>query len=361
VRLWDTASWQQIMFAVGAGAEMRFSPDDSAIAYIQQGGLVGTLDLATSDEFQLLHVSPDVHREAWWLDVSPDSRLVAITHVDAVVIRDAAHGSVLATLPVQNCRAAIFEPDGRSLLTCGLDGMALWPLTISTRAGKESVTVGESRVLQTGEVFIEAALSDHGRWVAAAQKSSGSVEFHEIARPQNSFRLAKMERIESVSATPDMHWVAAGSWQGEDVMVWNVPERRLERDLPFDSSARVEFSPDGRFLAAGGSRYEVWQTGTWRTLYEVQRPDSENPLGRMAFSPDSQLLAIVEPSREIVLLEAATGKQVARLVAPHPAVIAKLRFSPDNAKLYALQSDNSLQVWDLNTMHRELAALNLDW
>jgi len=361
LRLWDTATWQQISFVAGGGAEIKFSPGDKSLAHLQHGGLVGTLDVATSDEFHLIPAAPEPHREAWWLDVSPDSRLLAIAHVDAVVIRDAIDGSVLATLPVHNCRTVIFEPDGNSLLTSGLDGLALWPLTISTHAGKESVAVGECHVLQAGKIFIEAALSDQGRWVAAAQKSSASVEFHEIARPQNSFNLAKLAGVESVSATPDMHWAAAGSWQGKDVMVWNVPERRLVRDLPFDSSAHVAFSPDGRFLAAGGSRYEVWQAGTWRRLYEIQRPDSDDPICRMAFSPDSQLLAVVKPLREIVLLEAATGEEMSRLIAPHPALFASLRFSPDNSKLYALQNDQNIQVWDLKAMHRELAALNLDW
>lgn len=81
----------------------------------------------------------------------------------------------------------------------------------------------------------------------------------------------------------------------------------------------------------------------------------------MVFSPDSRLLAVIENSREIVLLEAATGKEVARLLAPRPMLIASLRFNRDNSKVFALQSDQSLQVWDLRAMRRELTALNLNW
>ena len=81
----------------------------------------------------------------------------------------------------------------------------------------------------------------------------------------------------------------------------------------------------------------------------------------MNFSPDSRWLAVVERGHEIVLLEAATGKEIATLQAPRQIGIAAVCFSPDNSKLFALQTDQNIQIWDLRAMRQELAALNLNW
>jgi hypothetical protein len=81
----------------------------------------------------------------------------------------------------------------------------------------------------------------------------------------------------------------------------------------------------------------------------------------MNFSPDSHWLAVLEGGRDIVLLEAATGKELATFGGPHQPGIAAFCFSADGSKLVALQADQSLQIWELRAMRRELAALNLDW
>jgi WD40 repeat protein len=72
-------------------------------------------------------------------------------------------------------------------------------------------------------------------------------------------------------------------------------------------------------------------------------------------------LAVLQGGRDIVLLEAVTGTELARLQAPHQPGIGAFCFSTDASKLVALQSDQSIQVWDLRAMRRELSALNLDW
>jgi hypothetical protein len=158
-----------------------------------------------------------------------------------------------------------------------------------------------------------------------------------------------------------MRWLAGGTWGGVGVKVWNVPERRLERELPASDSATVAMSPDGRLLATGTRDYEVWETGSWRKLYEVRKPDPEAVYGPMAFSPDSRLLAVIERGRDIVLLQAATGRQIATLESPRQRGINALCFSRDGSKMLALEASQNLQVWDLREMRAELATLNLDW
>jgi WD40 repeat protein len=362
-RLWDTASWKQVLRANGTSFELKFDAQDRVLAHIQQGDVAGTMEIASSSVFCQLHAQADAHYEGWSVDISPDGRLAATAHTDGVAIRDMANGVERAFLPVTS-RSAMFVPDGSALITSGQSGLALWPIASSSQGGEMNVRVGERRVIRDGLQFMGATLSGDGCWVAAANpaanRRAGSVALYEVAHPENRFGLTELPGIQFVSATADMRWLVAGTWGGTGVNVWNVPERRLERSLPVPGSANVAFSPDGILLATGGTSYKVWQAGSWRQLYEVLKPNPDNIPGIMTFSPDSRWLAVLK-RRDIALLDATTGIELATLEAPHQPWIRAFSFNADASKLVALQADQSLEVWDLRAMRRQLAALNLDW
>ena len=365
-RLWDTASWKQILLAGGSSYEIKFGPQNRSLAHLQQGGKAGVLEVASSAEFQLLYAQPDAHYEGWCVALSPDSHLVATAHTDGVALRDAGSGVELAWLPIGQCRSVMFVPDSGALITSGSAGLALWPIAISHHDGKDEVLLGKRSPIGEGLQFFGATLSGDGRWVAAANQTNGCVAVYEVAHPENSYDLTniayvKSSNVESISAPADMRWLAAGTWEGTGVNVWNVPQRRLECTLPFPGWAKVAFSPNGKLLAAGGIKYEVWQAGSWRKLYERNKPDPESAVVSLIFSPDSRWLAVLEQGYQVVLLDAATGNELARLQSPRQTGIAAMCFSADASKLLALQSDQSIQVWDLSAMHRELAVLGLDW
>jgi WD40 repeat protein len=153
--------------------------------------------------------------------------------------------------------------------------------------------------------------------------------------------------------------VATGTWKGKDVMIWDVERRRLLRSLTTDSSASVWFSPDNRLLLIADEYYRMWDTQSWKKIYDG--PASSSPVGWAAFSPDSQIVAVVVEGNLVQLLDARTGIELAQLEAPQRAVLSWLRFSPDGSKLFALEWSRSVQIWDLRRVRKELAALNLDW
>ena len=80
-----------------------------------------------------------------------------------------------------------------------------------------------------------------------------------------------------------------------------------------------------------------------------------------AFSPDAIMLAIMREPRVIQLIVAETGEALADLEAPNAGKISYLRFSPDGSRLFALEHDHQVQVWDLRRIREELRKLNLDW
>ena len=80
-----------------------------------------------------------------------------------------------------------------------------------------------------------------------------------------------------------------------------------------------------------------------------------------AFSPDAITLAIMRERNVIQLIVAETGEVLANLEAPGAPNISYLRFSPDGSRLFALEYDQQVQVWDLRRIREELRKLNLDW
>ena len=360
-RLWDTASWKQMLFADGMSYEMKFGPDDRTLGHLQRGDNGEILEVSPSTEFHQLYVPPDANYEAWGVALSPDSRLLATAHSDGVALMDAATGANLAHLPIGYCRSVLFVPDGSALITSGATGLILWPFTITRHEGKDEFTVGERHSIQSGLPLMGATLGGEGRWTAAANQKAGEVLVCEVSHPENHFVLKGLPNVQFVSASADLHWLAAGTWNGEEVKVWNVSERRLECTLPIPGSADVAFSPDGKYLATGGSKYKVWETSSWRRLYEVPRQDTEAFAGSMVFSPDSRWLAVLDRNREIIIVEAATGNELVRLQPPRQHLINALCFDAAGSKLIALQADQSLQIWDLREVRRELKALGLDW
>ena len=84
-------------------------------------------------------------------------------------------------------------------------------------------------------------------------------------------------------------------------------------------------------------------------------------LGSMAFSQDSQILALARVPGTIDLLTPDSGELLARLESPRTSNLYSLRFAPDGSQLFALEWDQQIQVWDLRRIHLELRTLGLDW
>jgi eukaryotic-like serine/threonine-protein kinase len=178
--------------------------------------------------------------------------------------------------------------------------------------------------------------------------------------------------------SPDGSRIATASIDGT-VKIWDADSGELLLDI--DSNAEVvpfglgtvlaqlgigripvtcvEFSPDGRYVAAGSfaptlplknSRgvVIVWDAETGRKVLKF-----DGQLGvvlSLAYSPDGQRIASssINPDNTFVVWEAKTGKEV-KVVSGHTSQIHRLRFSPDGRLIAASDTDGKVRLWNAQT------------
>jgi hypothetical protein len=114
----------------------------------------------------------------------------------------------------------------------------------------------------------------------------------------------------------------------------------------------VDFSPDGRFVAAACSddsyadgEARVWETATGKQLLALEHKDG---VTAVAFSPDGTRLATGTESSVARVFELSTGRPLTPYMR-HAAQLIALAFSPDGRMLVTSTTGNDLRVWEAST------------
>lgn len=137
----------------------------------------------------------------------------------------------------------------------------------------------------------------------------------------------------------------------------------LIHDFGEESAGHVrtyfQFSPDGRRMICSNLFEQMLFDLENKQL--IKRFKTDCNLGGADWSPDGSTLALVLDQETIVLRDAKSFEELARLRIPRPMGIKTIRFSPDGNSIIAQVNENQIFRWDLPAIRKQLRDLQLDW
>jgi WD40 repeat protein len=238
---------------------------------------------------------------------SPDGKTVAqLYRTGTLRLFDAATGRQRHAVKLPKpARDLAFSPDGRLLVILGQDDKAT---VYETDTGKE-IWAYEVKVPRTEYRGLAASPDARVLLFLTNEPSSGYVHAYRAGGTGLEELHRQTSTVVSAACSPDGKLGATGDVSGK-VVLWDLRTLREHRQLlsPSGRVWRLAFSPDNRWLAAGGSDGLVL---VW-ALEETGAADERRVLFK-----------------------------------GHTATITSLRFSPDSRRLASASMDGTAKVWDL--------------
>ncbi|HZY84054.1 MAG TPA: sigma-70 family RNA polymerase sigma factor [Gemmataceae bacterium] len=364
IELWDATSGAPLRTLEGHKGQLWsavFSADGKTLVAGGDDKALRFWDVATGKEVRQIACGEGVRQVA----LSPDGRLLAIIghvkhvgedvtywHADnRVRLRDARTGKELHSLvmPTRELRPHFptgfmdmrFAPDGKTLVTGGLDGVVrLW----DTATGKERRRFGG---FAGGPSSI--AFTPDGKALALVEGSS-AIRVIDLATGADRLPLTgHRTSVNSIVFTPNGRAVVTAGWDGA-LHFWSPATGRLLRRRPGPAGVVTDLQwPSGgtTYLAEGADKVlRAHDLDTGKELRAFRWHDS----GRgFALSPDGRTFAEATPDgKDVRLLDAATGAERHTLKGAEPFA-GGLTFAPDGRTLLAWKSDRTVTVWDVGT------------
>jgi eukaryotic-like serine/threonine-protein kinase len=299
------------------------------------------------------------------VEITPGGLLAAATE-DGVHLWNTTTLTEVELLSLGQCAAARFDPKGQCVAAFGKDGLFRWHCRFAggtlTHGPREAILPrSESKF-----AVRDFCWGPGGDYVLFSDIGKGKIFRVETSGVPVVTEFGDLGRVATLAHSPDGRWVAAGTWQGGGLRIWDaksgVEAKSISGSRPGATSMRAAFSPDGTTLGASGQQeYRFFEPYSWRLQFTLPRERIETSPGPLAFHPAGRLLALVRAPDQVQLLDRTTYRELATLTNPDPVSITNLCFDADGSHLAAGTAMHGLQWWDIKELRAELGRMGLDW
>jgi RNA polymerase sigma factor (sigma-70 family) len=331
-----------------------FSQDGKRLAAAEKG--VNYLrDSATGRSLQRIPAIGELPRKPRHFAFSADGGRLAVTlHEGEILIFDTATGRQAGSLDVQGTGKLrlvyflAFAPDGRTLLSMGLDSdsrTAICHWDVGTQTLRQRVVPpkggfpspdGRLMVVSSGRGPVTIWDTQTGQMRCTLQGERSRLEYGGLAFSPEGKTLASA-------------WADHFGARDATVSLWDTATGELRRRfrVPRDGlREQMFFSADGRrLLIPDGCLVRFWDIATGQEV--LQQEAHAYGVRSLAFTPDGR--SIVSGGRETIRVwDAKTGKQ-RQVMAAHRWSVNQLRVRPDGRTVVSCGAEGTLCVHELTS------------
>lgn len=367
--VWDFGSGQRLLEVHGFKNQACDVAGEGRIVFLGDPGDKAVLKELVPGVCRTLTQS--VHRPLGFcfkVAVGPEGRILTTSSEGGLEFWDLRTAQRLLTCPIGHCLAD-FDDVGRLIVGTSA-GVFRFTRRIETQAAVPNATprVAQSLVRfdspeHLAGPMVPGSLSTNVRGETMLfADSDGWAVLHPGHHP-GIVRLETDPDARKSAASDDNRYAAIANWNGGGAAVWDVFSGARLANLSVGRHGVLQFSRDGRLLAATPDGVTLWRTNDWRCVGRLHA-EGTTPTGLgISFSPDSRVLAVAQPNGVLRFVDPTTDKDWARVTLSDQTAASTMTFSPDQRFLVTSPVDERLpsQVWDLTAMRSELARRGVDW
>lgn len=311
-----------------------FSPNGRAVVVGEDDSII-RWNILTGEELAKHNVTEDIAPLSTSAAFSPDGRQV-LTSGRSTTLWDMVKGRRVRTF--DGDKFATFSPDGQQVLT--VDGMAfLW-----------DAATGETLQGFRGPSVSRALFSPDGRHVLTSGLNTTAVLW-DAATGVDLRTFEVSNGYNAAVFSPDGKYVLATHDHCHRAALWETTTgKKVHTFKGHRGDVRcVAFSPDGRYALTGEGSYNsgeviLWDVSTGRELRTFRGYASH--VTSVAFSSNGRQVLTGSSDHQVILWDATTGRRL-RNFNGHTHGVESVAFSPSGQRIITGARDGRARVWDI--------------